>query len=132
MLFTRGTAPSLRDRNRIAAKNRNDITHYRRQSNGVGVSISAGPVCDVTAGLLGPHKIDGHYVLSIYPALIGRRLARPLFILTSPVATLHIGSNWCLHCFQGGHNHMVDKLHQLANGQFDGFCFYNISTYQYP
>lgn len=34
--------------------------------------------------------------------------------------------------FQGGHNHMVDKLHQLANGQFDEFCFCNISTYQFP
>jgi len=34
--------------------------------------------------------------------------------------------------FQGGHNHMVDRLHQLANGQFDEFCFCNISTYQFP
>ena len=34
--------------------------------------------------------------------------------------------------FQGGHNHMVDRLHHLANGQFDEFCFCNISTYQFP
>ena len=34
--------------------------------------------------------------------------------------------------FKGGHNHMVDKLHKLANGQFDEFCFCNISTYQFP
>jgi hypothetical protein len=34
--------------------------------------------------------------------------------------------------FQGGHNHMVDRLHQLANGSFDEFCFCNISTYQFP
>jgi hypothetical protein len=34
--------------------------------------------------------------------------------------------------FQGGHNHMVDRLHQLANGQFDEFCFCNISTYPVP
>ena len=34
--------------------------------------------------------------------------------------------------FKGGHNHMVDKLHQLANGQFDEFCFCNISTYDFP
>jgi hypothetical protein len=34
--------------------------------------------------------------------------------------------------FQGGHNHMVDRLHQLASGQFDEFCFCNISTYQFP
>lgn len=34
--------------------------------------------------------------------------------------------------FQGGHNHMVDRLHQLADGSFDEFCFCNISTYQFP
>jgi hypothetical protein len=34
--------------------------------------------------------------------------------------------------FKGGHNHMVDKLHKLANGQFDEFCFCNISSYQFP
>jgi len=34
--------------------------------------------------------------------------------------------------FQGGHNHMVDKLHQLADGGFNEFCFCNISTYQFP
>jgi hypothetical protein len=34
--------------------------------------------------------------------------------------------------FQGGHNHMVDRLHKLADGQFDEFCFCNISQYQFP
>ena len=34
--------------------------------------------------------------------------------------------------FQGGHNHMVDKLHQRADGSFNEFCFCNISTYQFP
>ena len=34
--------------------------------------------------------------------------------------------------FTGGHNHMVDKLHQLNTGQFDEFCFCNITTYQFP
>jgi len=34
--------------------------------------------------------------------------------------------------FKGGHNHMVDRLHQLANGQFSEFCFCNISQYQFP
>jgi hypothetical protein len=34
--------------------------------------------------------------------------------------------------FQGGHNHMVDKLHILADGSADEFCFCNISTYKFP
>ena len=34
--------------------------------------------------------------------------------------------------FKRGHNHMVDRLHQLANGSFDEFCFCNISQYQFP
>ena len=34
--------------------------------------------------------------------------------------------------FNGGHNHMVDRLHHLANGQFDEFCFCNISQYDFP
>jgi hypothetical protein len=34
--------------------------------------------------------------------------------------------------FKGGHNHMVDKLHKLADGRFDEFCFCVISTYQFP
>jgi hypothetical protein len=34
--------------------------------------------------------------------------------------------------FQGGHNHMVDRLHELANGSFDEFCFCNISQYEFP
>jgi hypothetical protein len=35
--------------------------------------------------------------------------------------------------FQGGHNHMVDRLHQLPNnGGFNEFCFCNISQYQFP
>ena len=34
--------------------------------------------------------------------------------------------------FQGGHNHMVDRLHQLADGSFDEFCFCNISQYEFP
>jgi hypothetical protein len=29
--------------------------------------------------------------------------------------------------FTGGHNHMVDKLHQLVNGSFDEYCFCFIS-----
>ena len=34
--------------------------------------------------------------------------------------------------FQGGHNHMVDRLHQLADGNANEFCFCNISQYAFP
>jgi hypothetical protein len=34
--------------------------------------------------------------------------------------------------FKGGHNHMVDRLHQLASGRLDEFCFCNISQYPFP
>ena len=36
--------------------------------------------------------------------------------------------------FQDGHNHMVDRLHQLdaAGTKFDEFCFCNISQYEFP
>jgi len=36
--------------------------------------------------------------------------------------------------FQGGHNHMVDRLHQLdaVGTKFDEFCFCNISQYEFP
>jgi len=34
--------------------------------------------------------------------------------------------------FQSGHNHMMDRLHQLADGRFDEVCFCNISTYPFP
>ena len=34
--------------------------------------------------------------------------------------------------FQGGHNHMVDRLHQMSNGSFNEHCFCNISQYPFP
>lgn len=34
--------------------------------------------------------------------------------------------------FAGGHNQMVDRLHQRANGTFDEFCFCHISQYRFP
>jgi hypothetical protein len=36
--------------------------------------------------------------------------------------------------FKGGHNHMVDRLHQLdaAGTKLNEFCFCHISSYQFP
>ena len=41
-------------------------------------------------------------------------------------------ANGIYRAFASGHNHMVDRLHQLANGKLDEFCFCNISQYQFP
>jgi hypothetical protein len=34
--------------------------------------------------------------------------------------------------FAGGHNHMVDRLHLLADGNYDEFCFCVVSQYPFP
>ena len=68
-----------------------------------------------TAGGLTPHP-DGH----------GGNYLEGTFELTILEAT------GVYRAFQGGHNHMVDRLHQLANGQYDEFCFCNISQYPFP
>lgn len=34
--------------------------------------------------------------------------------------------------FKGGHNHMVDRLHEINPTTFNEFCFCNISTYDFP
>jgi hypothetical protein len=36
-------------------------------------------------------------------------------------------ANGIYRSFEGGHNHMVDRLHQLADGQFDENCYCIIS-----
>ena len=55
------------------------------------------------------------------------------FFLEGTFELMIIEATGVYGAFQGGHNHMVDKLHQLANGtSFDEFCFCNISTYQFP
>jgi hypothetical protein len=54
------------------------------------------------------------------------------FFLEGTFELMIIEATGVYGAFEGGHNHMVDKLHQLANGHFDEFCFCNISTYQFP
>jgi hypothetical protein len=41
-------------------------------------------------------------------------------------------ANGIYAAFKGGHNHMVDRLHQLRSGKYDEFCFCNISRYPFP
>ena len=61
-----------------------------------------------------------------FPDGAGGAFLEGTFELTIPEAT------GVYRPFQGGHNHMVDRLHHLANGSFDEFCFCNISQYQFP
>ena len=68
-----------------------------------------------TGGAFTPHP-DGH----------GGQFLEGTFELTVLDAT------GVFRAFRGGHNHMVDKLHKLANGNFDEFCFCIISTYPFP
>jgi hypothetical protein len=68
-----------------------------------------------TGGGFTPHS-DGH----------GGQFLEGTFELTVLEAT------GIYRALKGGHNHMVDKLHKLADGRFDEFCFCIISTYQFP
>jgi hypothetical protein len=51
------------------------------------------------------------------PDGLGGNFLNGTFELTIPEAT------GIFRSFEGGHNHMVDRLHQLANGTFDEYCF---------
>ena len=61
-----------------------------------------------------------------FPDGMGGRYLEGTFELTILEAT------GVYRAFQGGHNHMVDRLHILANGGADEFCFCNISQYDFP
>jgi len=49
---------------------------------------------------------------------------------TSELAILE--ANGIYRALAGGHNHMVDRLHQLPSGEADEFCFCIVSRYQFP
>ena len=56
------------------------------------------------------------------------------FFLEGTFELMILEATGIYRAFQGGHNHMVDRLHQLdaAGTKFDEFCFCNISSYQFP
>lgn len=54
------------------------------------------------------------------------------FFLEGTFELVIIEATGIYQAFQGGHNHMVDRLHQLADGRLNEFCFCNISQYQFP
>jgi hypothetical protein len=56
------------------------------------------------------------------------------FFLEGTFELMIVEATGIYRAFQGGHNHMVDRLHQLdaAGTKFDEFCFCNISQYEFP
>jgi hypothetical protein len=56
------------------------------------------------------------------------------FFLEGTFELMILEATGIYRAFQGGHNHMVDRLHQLdaAGTKFDEFCFCNISQYEFP
>jgi hypothetical protein len=56
------------------------------------------------------------------------------FFLEGTFELMILEATGIYRAFQGGHNHMVDRLHQLdaAGTKLDEFCFCNISQYEFP
>jgi hypothetical protein len=56
------------------------------------------------------------------------------FFLEGTFELMILEATGIYRAFQGGHNHMVDRLHQLdaVGTKFDEFCFCNISQYEFP
>jgi hypothetical protein len=82
---------------------------------------------DVPPPLSNPNSLGYNNFSTIaHPDGMGGQFLEGTFELTILEAT------GIYSAFAGGHNHMVDRLHALANGSFDEFCFCNISQYQFP
>jgi len=94
----------------------NPVCMYDLPGGAIAMSFATGPVyADVGFNTFVPFS-DNH----------GGAYLEGTFELTVVDAT------GIYRAFKGGHNHMVDRLHQLANGSLDEFCFCNISQYQFP
>jgi hypothetical protein len=92
----------------------------------------------------GPGDNLGLSTVNLSDGSFSRTRIHPVFRISEradqdePIGTFYVqfGGNLCAYDLPGGalggHNHMVDRLHQLAGGSFDEFCFCNISQYQFP
>jgi len=98
----------------------NTIGNFYVQSNG---NLAA---YQIPGGALAMRFTGGGFSSIPHPDGQGGQFLEGTFELTVLQAT------GIYRAFQGGHNHMVDKLHQLADGRFDELCFCIISQYQFP
>ena len=110
----------------------------REQGHAIGtfyVSPATG-LCayDLPGGAIAMQFTGGGYPL-IIPDGHGGQYDEGTFALTIVEAT------GVYSAFKGGHNHMVDRLHQLVAGQpfagfpssgYDEFCFCIVSQYPFP
>ena len=89
-------------------------------------SGTPGSLCayDLPGGAIAMQFISGE--LTPHPDGVGGNFLEGTFELKI------LEANGVFRAFEGGHNHMVDKLHQLANSRLDEFCFCIISQYQFP
>jgi hypothetical protein len=93
------------------------------------VQFGGGGHCayDLPEGAIAMRFTGGGFSTVSHPDGMGGNYLEGTFELTILEAT------GIYQAFQGGHNHMVDRLHKLANGAgFDEFCFCIISQYQLP
>ena len=51
------------------------------------------------------------------------------FFLNGTLELTILEATGIFRSFKHGHNHMVDRLHQLADGSFDEYCFCFISRH---
>jgi hypothetical protein len=89
---------------------------------------NGGKLCayQIPGGALAMRFTDGGFSTIPHPDGQGGQFMEGTFELKILEAT------GIYRAFQGGHNHMVDKLQKLADGTFDELCFCVISQYQFP
>jgi hypothetical protein len=92
------------------------------------VTRSGGKLCayQIPGGALAMRFTDGGFSSIPHTDEQGGQFMEGTFELTVLEAT------GIYRAFQGGHNHMVDRMQKLDDGTFDEFCFCIISQYQFP
>ena len=104
------------------------VPESRERGTAIGnfyVKFGGGPCAyDLPGGAIAMRFTSGGF--TPHPDGVGGTFLEGTFELTVMEAT------GVYSAFSGGHNHMVDRLHHLANGSFDEFCFCIISQYQFP
>jgi hypothetical protein len=115
------------------------LPQVANQSGAIGVFYVSfsNPVCvyDLPGGAIAMQFASGPVVKNIgFNTFVPYPDGKVGFYLEGTFELTVIDATGIYKRFKGGHNHMVDRLHQLdaAGTIFNEFCFCNISTYQFP